>query len=151
MKFIFIRSTFITIFVILWTLAFHYESTRAFYLNPLFGRQLPKVKFLFPPAGWIMFFNVDDTYGCAEVYGFKDGQPQFIDPHLILQTRPIGYDNIHRNALSVALDQGLQDSFCRFLKRKFSYFDGFVVTVVYYPSVTKTPSLRYQRVMYRCP
>ena len=144
------RNFLISFFVVVWTLIFHYESTRFFYLNPLFHRDLPKMKFLFPPAGWIMFFNVDESYSSAEIYGIKNGQPQLIDPHLILTMRPVGYDNIHRNALSSVLDPHLKQPFCRFLERKFPYFDNFVVTLIYWPSVTKTPLRRLQKVMYQC-
>ena len=145
-----IRNTVITIFVILWTLLFHYESTCHFYLEPFFGKHLPKMKFLFPPAGWIMFFNVGEDTGCAEVYGVNAEGYQLIDPHEILATRTIGFDNIHRNVLSTVLSNDLQGPFCQFLQRKFSEFDNFFVTAVYYPSVIKTPHKRLQRVMYQC-
>ena len=144
------RNSLISVFVIVWTVVFHYESTRSFFLNPLFGRDLPQMKFLFPPAGWIMFYNVDDTFSSAEVYGVKDGQPQLIDPHQILTTRSIGYDNVHRNALSTVLYPNLKGEFCRYLHRKFPYFDNFWVTLVYWPSVTKTPFRRLQKIMYQC-
>ncbi len=145
-----IRNIIITIFVILWTIVFHYVSTRAFYLEPLFKRRLPMVKFLFPPAGWIMFFNVDDEYGYVQVYGVKGKGIHPLDPHQILQTRDIGYDNIHRGVLNNVLGEGMQRSFCRFLKKRFPEFDNFLVTVVYYPSLTKTPHLQHQRVEYQC-
>ncbi len=93
------RNAAITWFVIVWTLIFQYETLRANYLSPLFNRQLPKLALLFPPAGWIMFFNVDKSYGLVEVYGMRDGQPVLIDPHQIFQTKAVGYDNIHRNVL----------------------------------------------------
>ena len=144
-----IRNTCITIFTILWVLVFHYESTRHFYLNPFFKKELPKLKFLFPPAGWIMFYQVDDTAGYAEVYGVKDGKPQRIDPHDIIETRTIGYDNIHRNILSGVLYRERQASFSRFLKRKFPYFDSFLVTYVQYPSLTKTPNKKIEQVVYQ--
>ena len=144
------RNIVITIFVILWLIAFNYESTRYFYLQPLFHRQLPKIKFLFPPAGWIMFFNVNDSYGYAEVYGVKNGQTQLIDPHQILQTRPIGYDNINRNALSSVLSPGTQQTFCAFLHRKIPFFDNFLVTYVNYPSLVKNSLERQQAIAYEC-
>ena len=144
------RNVFISIFVVIWILVFNYESTRHFYLSPLFGRELPKLKFLFPPAGWIMFFNVDDSFGMAEVYGVKDGRTERIDPHQILQTRAIGYDNIYRNALSTVLSRELAQPFCVYLRRKFPYFDSFLVTYVNYPSVTKRPFERQQAVAYEC-
>ena len=144
------RNIFISIFVVIWILVFNYESTRHFYLEPWLRRDLPKVKFLFPPAGWIMFFNVDDSYGLVEVYGVKDGRTQMIDPHQVLPTRPIGYDNIHRNALSMVMSRNMAQPFCGYLHRKFSYFDSFLVTYVNYPSVSQRPFERLQTVAYEC-
>ena len=100
-----LRNILISIFVILWTIIFHYESTRAFYLQPFFEKELPKLKFLFPPAGWIMFFNVDDSYGYAQVYGISEGVAKTIDAHKILRIRAVGYDNIQRNVLSTVLSR----------------------------------------------
>jgi len=145
-----IRNIAITIFVIFWTILFHYESTRHFYLEPLVGRPLLKMKFLFPPAGWIMFFNVGEDTGYAEVYGVNADGPQQIDQHEILATRTIGFDNIHRNVLSTVLSSDMQGPFCRFLQRKFPEFDNFLVTAVYYPSIVKAPHKRLQRVVYQC-
>ena len=144
------RNILISIFVITWLVVFHYESTRYFYLEPLLKRPLPKVKFLFPPAGWIMFFNVSDSFGYAEVYGIKDGQSQLIDPHQILQTRAIGYDNIHRNALITVLAREMQRPFCGYLRRKFPSFDNFVITYVEYPHLSTQPFERIQRAIYEC-
>ncbi len=144
------RNTLISIFVVIWLAVFHYESTRHFYLEPMLKRDLPKMKFLFPPAGWIMFFNVDQAYGYVEVYGIKDGQTQIIDPHQILQTRAIGYDNIHRNALITVLSREMARPFCGYLKRKFPYFEGFVVTYVNYPRVVDRPFERTQQAAYEC-
>lgn len=144
------RHFVITIFVIVWTIVFHYESIRYFYLNPFFKCELPQMKFLFPPAGWIMFFSVDDQFSYAEVYGLKNNQPQLIDPHLIFRTRTIGFDNIHRNILGEVLSPYQQQPFCRYLKMKFPDFDSFLVTAVMYPSVTKTPFRRLQQVVYEC-
>ena len=145
-----IRNILITIFVIVWTLVFHYESTRHFYLEPLLGKPLPKVKLLFPPAGWIMFFNVDDQFGYAEVYGMRGGKAFLIVPHKILLTRAIGYDNIQRNVLSTILANSLKGDFCQFLKRKFPEFDNFYITAVDYPSIVKMPFEKYQALMYEC-
>lgn len=144
------RNKVITVFVIVWLIVFNYESCRGMFLNPLFHRDLPKLKLLFPPAGWIMFYAVGDSYGYTEVYGVKNGQTQAIDPHDILQVRPIGYDNIHRNALVSVLDAHMQEPFCAFLKRKFPYFDGFMVMYANYPSVTTQPLLKEQRLAYEC-
>ena len=145
-----LRNSIITVFVILWTLLFHYESIRYFYLNPLTKRDLPKTKFLFPPAGWIMFFNVDDGYGLVEVYGVKDNKPYFIDPHEILRTRTIGFDNIHRNILGEVASVDQSRPFCRFLRYRFPNFDKFLVTVIYYPSLTKERFKKFQEVRYQC-
>lgn len=97
-----------------------------------------------------MFYNVGEGYGHAEVYGIKNGQSQLIDAHQILQTRAIGYDNINRNALAAVLYQDTSKSFCNYMRRKFPYFDGFVVTYVNYPSVTQRPFERTQVVAYEC-
>ena len=146
-----IRHSLISVFVVVWLALFHYESLRALYLNPFFGRNLPKFKFLFPPAGWIMFFNVGEEYSYAEVYGIKNAKPQLIDPHLIFQTRPIGYDNINRNVLSVVLSPEMARPFCGFMKRKFPYFDKIVVTAVQYPHVSQNSLERRQKIWYECP
>ena len=145
------RNIIISIFVIFWIGLFHYESTCAFFLNSIFKRELPKIKFLFPPAGWIMFFNVSDQHSLAEVYGIKNGQAQIIDPHLILATRPIGYDNIHRNALSMILSQEYARPFCGYMKRKFPYFDKIVVTAVEYPNPSQNALERKTKVWHECP
>jgi len=144
------RNICISAFVVLWIFVFHYESLRYFYLEPFFSRPMPKVKFLFPPAGWIMFFSVDDQFATAKVYGSMEGQTQLIDPHDIFRTRPIGFDNIHRNIIGEVLEPGLRKSFCSFLKRKFPEFDNFLIAEVYYPSLVRLPSVRIERVAYQC-
>src|SRR5437868_11707548 len=102
-----LRNIIISLFVDLWIAVIHYESLRFFYLQPYFKRPLPKLKLLFPPAGWIMFYEVGDSDGFLEVYGIKGGDVQKIDPHDIIQVRTIGYDNIHRNILSQVSDEHL--------------------------------------------
>ncbi|MBI5150327.1 MAG: hypothetical protein HZA28_06120 [Candidatus Omnitrophica bacterium] len=144
------RNVFISIFTLLWLFVFHYESTRYFYLTPFAQREMLKFKFLFPPAGWIMFFNVDDSYSYVEVYGKKGEALQPIDPHDILRTRTIGFDNIHRNVLSTVYSRELAGPFCRFLKRRLPYYDDFVVVAVEYPSVSREPDRRLQQALYRC-
>ena len=144
------RNICISIFVLVWLIVFHYESTRYFYLEPFFKQDLPKLKFLFPPAGWIMFFNVDESYGLAEVYGVKGGQKELIDPHRIFVTKAVGYDNIHRNVLSGVLSYGIQQRFCSFLWRKFPDYDYFMVVAAYYPSVIKKPGEKIYRPAYVC-
>ena len=145
-----VRNIFISVFVIIWIAIFHYESTRALFLQPYFKRPLPKLMLLFPPAGWIMFYNVDDSSGYVEIYGIYRGQLQRIDPHDVIKTRTIAYDNIHRNILSEVANAEMKPIFCKFLQRKFSDFDNFLVTVVYYPSVSKTPHRAIQKVIYQC-
>ena len=146
-----IRNAFISLFTIIWICVFHYESLRGYYLEPLLGRHLPKIKFLFPPAGWIMFYNVGDQFGNVEVYGVKDGVPQFIDPHQIIKTRFIGFDNIQRGIMGQVLDAPSRKPFCNYLKRNIPYFDRFLITVVQYPSLTESPFKQYQSVIYECP
>src|SRR3989338_9319288 len=115
MKNVRLRNTCITLFVILWSLVFHYESLRFFYLQPFFRKhfdvELPKIKFLFPPAGWIMFFNVNNGFGYVEVYGLKDKQIQLLDPHEIFRTRTIMYDNVHRGIMGVAAERNNSKAF----------------------------------------
>ena len=144
------RNTRISLFVIAWLLVFHYETFRLNYLSPLAGRELPKLKFLFPPAGWIMFFNVDQSYGTAEVYGNRGGEPFFIDPHQIFRTRFVGYDNIHRNVMVGVLSPSVGEQFCGYLHRKFPQYDGFAVAYAAYPDVTQTPPKKSYRVLYQC-
>ncbi len=145
------RNALITWFVIIWTLVFHYETLRASYLSPLAGRQLPKLPLLFPPAGWIMFFNVDASYGFAEVYGITDRQPTLIDPHAIFETTAVGYDNIHRNVLVGVLYQHEAPAFCRHLERKFPQHESFAVVYAQYPDLIATPELILRQIAYRCP
>ena len=144
------RNKLISIFVVIWLSVFYYESTCYYYLQPFFKHELPRLKFLFPPAGWIMFYSIGDNFGYAEIYGVKNGNHQLIDPHQILQTRAIGYDNINRNALATVLTPSMSDSFCPFLKRKFPYFEKFLVTYVEYPRLTEEPLKRTQTVVYTC-
>ena len=144
------RSIPITWFVICWTLLFQYETLRASYLSPLAGRPLPKTAFLFPPAGWIMFFNVDKSYGFAEVYGLRSLEAVLLDPHDIFATRAVGYDNIHRNVLIGVLSPHDAPAFCRYLHRKFSTYDGFAVVYAQYPDLIGTPERILRQIAYRC-
>ena len=144
------RNTRITWFVICWTLLFHYETLRANYLSPLCKHDLPKLAFLFPPAGWIMFFNVDKSYGFAEVYGIRESQPILLDPHTILETRAVGYDNIRRNVLVGVLNRSYGPSFCRYLHRKFPSFESFAIVYAQYPDLIETPDRILRQVAYRC-
>ena len=145
------RNILISVFVIVWLAAFNYESVRYFYLQPALKMQLPKVKFLFPPAGWIMFFNVDDRAGYAEVYGVKKGVSYPINAHDIIKSRFIGFDMVHRNVLSIVLEPQARAPFCASLQNRFPEFERFIVTVVEYPSLTKSRYERYQAPLYQCP
>ena len=145
------RDTLITWFVIVWTLLFQYETLRASYLSPLARRPLPKLLLLFPPAGWIMFFNVDVSYGLAEVYGRRGDDVAQLDPHEIFETRAVGYDNIHRNVLVGVLYRDRAPSFCRYLRRKFPAYDAFAVVHAEYPDVVSAPDRILRQVAYRCP
>ncbi len=145
------RNVWISLFVIVWVAVFHYETLRLNYLSPLVGRELPKLKFLYPPAGWIMFFNVDRSYGFAEVYGVKAGRPTLLDPHDIFETRAVLYDNIHRNVLISVLSPYDGPRFCRYLSRKFPQYGRFTVVYAAYPDLIERPNEIQRRVAYRCP
>jgi hypothetical protein len=144
------RNTLITIFVACWIALFHYETLRANYLEPLVRHRLPKVKFLFPPAGWIMFFNVDPSYGFAEVYGHSGSQLIPIDPHDIFETKALGYDNVHRNMLVGVLYRDRSAEFCRFLRRKFPEYESFTVYYSMYPDLVDSPDKVLRQIAYRC-
>ena len=145
-----VRNAAISVFVVLWLGIFHYESTRHFYLNALAQTDLPKFRFLFPPTGWIMFFNVDETYSYVEVYGKMGESVHLIDPHNIFRTRTFGFDNIHRNILSNVGSGDHAAAFCRYLSWRLPSYENFVVMAVYYPSLVKEPYRRRQEVLYRC-
>ncbi|OGX34606.1 MAG: hypothetical protein A3C36_02260 [Omnitrophica WOR_2 bacterium RIFCSPHIGHO2_02_FULL_52_10] len=145
------RNWLITCFVILWCLAFHYESVRYFYLEPLAGRPLPKIKFLFPPAGWIMFYRVDRSYGHVRVFGYKGDQGMEIDPHEIFRVRTIGYDNIHRGVIGSAASSHNQAAFCEHLRRRFGDMDSFRIVSTYYPDFVAHPYEQYHQILYSCP
>ena len=98
-----------------------------------------------------MFYNVGDQFGCVEVYGVKDGTPQLIDPHQIIKTRFIGFDNIQRGILGEVLPEPSRKPFCNYLERNMPYFDHFLITAVQYPSLTTSPFERQQSVIYECP
>ena len=145
------RNRLITVFVIAWTLVFHYESLRASYVSPLAGRTLPKLPLLFPPAGWIMFFSVDQSYGFAEVYGMRNGSPVSLNPHDIFRTKAVGYDNIRRNVLVSVLSPSLAASFCPYLKRTFPGDEAFAVVYAAYPDVAAESDRVVRQLAYRCP
>ena len=145
-----LRNVAIVVFIILWNGVFHYESLRQFFLSPLLKVSLSKTKFLFPPAGWIMFFTISDNFGYIQVYGVKDGRPQPLDPHDIIRTRTILFDNIHRNILSQVTNPSVRSSFCQYLRYRFPLFDDFLITSIYYSSITKRPYNRVEQLQYQC-
>lgn len=136
--------------MIVWLVVFHYESLRYRYLSPMVGHELPKLKLLFPPAGWIMFYNVDASYGSAEVYGIRGGQPTLIDPHRIFATRFVWYDNIRRNILISVLSAPYGPAFCRYLRRKCPEYEEFAVVYAQRPDVVRSPDRVVRKVVYRC-
>ena len=138
-------------FVAGWLLVFNYETLRYSTLDRALGVELPKVKFLFPPAGWIMFYRVDDSDGRAEVWGLRHGEEELIDPHRIFATRWLGYDNIRRNVLVTALEAPYAPAFCRYLRRKFPAYEGFSVKEVVTPSVSRAREQVVRQTAYRCP
>ena len=140
----------ITVFVILWLALFHYESLRYNFLSRVYGHELPKFKFLFPPAGWIMFFNVGESEVRAEVYGRKGENIEFIDPHRIFDDHWLGYDNIHRNVLVTVLDARVGEAFGRYLRRKFPEYEGFYVMQVVIPSNIRFPGMKKTLLAYTC-
>ena len=145
------RNVLISCFVIVWVGLFHYETLRLNYLSPWLGHPLPKLKFLYPPAGWIMFFNVDRSYGYAEVYGLRQGRPEMIDPHRIFSTRFVWYDNIRRNMMVSTLSRSAAPQFCAYLRRKFPQYDSFAVVYSLYQDVVDHPDEVRRALAYRCP
>src|SRR5688572_13052480 len=81
------RNILITLFVIIWTLGYHYMSIKHFSLDPHFKKPLPRVPMLFPPAGWIMFYNVGDQFGEIDVYGLKDINIQLVNQRAFVQAK----------------------------------------------------------------
>lgn len=144
------RNVAISLFVILWLSVFVYETFRANYLSPFVGRPLPKLPFLFPPAGWIMFFHVDARYGFTEVYGRTGDVVTPIEPHAIFSTRTVGYDNFHRNILIGVLNQQDAPTFCRYLAWKFPAFEQFGVVYAEYPDVVQTSERVLRQLAYQC-
>lgn len=143
-----LRDRLISCFVLAWLALFTYETTRAFFLCPLFGRELPKCKFLYPPAGWIMFYRVEEPEVRAEVFGRRSDRLEYIDPHRIFPVRWIGYDNIRRNVLTTVLYPYYAGAFLRYLHGRFPEYDGFLVTRVLQPSHRLRPGERSVRVVY---
>lgn len=144
------RDLAITSFVTVWLLVFCYETCRFGVLSPLAGRALPKLPLLFPPAGWIMFFNVDRSYGFAEVYGVRGDRVERLDPQAIFSTRTVGYDNFHRNILVGVVSREEAPAFCGYLTRRFPDYHHFAVVYAQHPDVVQTPELVQRAISYQC-
>ena len=144
------RNVIISLFVIAYTLVFHYESLRSFYLEKWFQKDLPKVKLLFPPAGWIMFYQVGQRFGHTDIYGVKGKQKQHIDSHEIFRVRTIGYDNIHRGIMGTLTYKRNAKTFCNHMFKNFDYFDEFYVVTTFYPNFVEEPYKQEQYLQYRC-
>ena len=144
------RNIGISVFVILWLILFNYESLRLRYLCPALGCDLPKCHFLFPPAGWIMFFQVGPSEVRAEVYGKKGEKLEKIDPHRIFDNRWLGYDNIRRNVLVTVLDPNTAPNFCPYLERKFPEYESFYIMQAVFPSVLKEREKPELHTVYTC-
>ncbi len=144
------RHLFINLFVICWIILFQYETFRAHYFGPLFKRELPKFPLLYPPAGWIMFYQIDNSYGFAETYGIRGQTPIKLDPHRIFETKGIGYDNIRRNVLIEILYPSERPAFCRYLRRKFPDFDSFAIAYGQCPDIIRAPKNVMRQVVYQC-
>lgn len=150
-------------FIVIWNAVFFYETFRQFQLTPLVqaacrasgvafpARGLPKLPLLFPPAGWIMFYRVDDSAGGVEVYGVNQGTRTLIDPHRIFATPFVFFDNIRRGMMFSVAEPGRQWAFCNFLRRKFPEYEDFAVTQYQYPSLTgDKPPERLSGLLYTC-
>ena len=108
------------------------------------GKQFPKFPLLFPPAGWIMFYEVGNFFSTAEVYGVKkEGKPELVDPHRIMTPRFVGFDNIHRNVMVSLLEREKSREVCGYLKRKFPEYERLVVVYAEYPELV--PAERRQK------
>lgn len=148
-----VRNTYISIFVVLWLALFQYESLRGFFFNGYLKQEFPKTRFLFPPAGWIMFYTVEPEGGYYEVVGVKGRQRHVIDPHEIFRVRTIGYDNIHRGILGSAYSPSnphVAATFCRYLNSRFPEFDRFYFMGYFYPNIIEKPFDRRERIIYQC-
>ena len=97
-----------------------------------------------------MFYQVDRSYGSAEVYGETPDQRALIDPHRIFSTKGVGYDNSRRNLLiGVAYRERAAD-FCRYLRRKFPEYPAFEVAYAHAPDIVDHPDQVLRQVLYRC-
>jgi len=137
-------------------------SVKYFYLEPWLKKPLPRVPMLFPPAGWIMFYNVNDQFGEAQVYGIegisivgagRDARINYktkflIDQHEIFRTRTILFDNIKRGLIHGALRN--KEQFCAFLEYRFPYYDGFEIRYIHYPQMSKKTGKKIERIAYQC-
>ncbi len=152
-----LRDHFISLFVVIWLMVFMLNTTRHLLLEPFLKRSFPGFslalavnKFLFPPAGPIMFFNVDDSFGFYRVSGIKNGKLFDLNPHEVILNRTLFYDNIHRGVLGAIGDPGSVVSFCRWMHGRFPEFDDFAVGVRQYPALKKSRYVYQEGWLYRC-
>ena len=157
-----IRHALISLFVIFWLGVYHYMSLKHFYLEPWLKRPLPRVKMLFPPAGWIMFYQVDDQSAEVQVWGLQKVKLTgsgsnislsydakfLIDPHDIFRTRTIFFDNIKRGLMFGAVAR--QKPFCDYLEKRFPEYDGYEVKYIIHPAMTEKPESKFERIAYQC-
>ena len=118
----------ISSFVVFWLLLFNYEALRAFYLQPLAGRSLPKFPVLFPYFGWNMFYSLPNSWSTAEIYGTRDGGQDLerIEADKIFSSRVPGIDFNRRNVIGKVLDPKISGDFCVYLERKFPGYKNFI-------------------------
>jgi hypothetical protein len=145
------RTAYITAFVIVWNAIFLYQTFRYNHIGPLLKTELPAIPLLFPPAGWIMFYQVDSRFGNAEVYGVRGQEVVAIDPHAIFSTRSVLYDNFHRNILIGVAYRERAPSFCAYLQRRFPGFERFAVVYAQYPDIVNQPDTVQRGIAYQCP
>ncbi len=152
-----LRDCFINYFVVIWLFLFFYYNTRSFLLEPFLRGAfrnptltLEGNKFLFPPAGPIMFYNVNSAFGHHRVLGIKNEEAFELDPHDIYLTRTFFYDNVHRGVLGEIGDLSNAPSFCYTMYRRMPEFDDFVVTLRVYPSLTTSRYVYREKLIYHC-
>ncbi|GEM_PF-978650 len=152
-----LRDRFISCFVVIWLVLFFYNNTRHMLLEPFFRKSLHNPtfnlamnKFLFPPAGPIMFYDVGDAFGYHKVFGIKGGQIFELDPHQIYLSRTLFYDNVHRGVLGDIADPGNIPLFCRVMHRRMPEFDDFAVVFRVYPSLMESRYQYRDGLRYRC-
>lgn len=98
-----------------------------------------------------MFYHIGTSAGFAEIHARDEHQTTVLDPHDILETKAIGYDNIHRNVLVGVLYKERASAFCRFLTYKFPQYQAFAVVYASYPNIITQPDRLERSLVYKCP